>query len=321
MGSIQQIAEQFINQILDIDFTRGLTEGLQEASHTAKAFVCRVAEEKLMEIDQTLFENPSLRQGWVVEHKDVPRDLLSEHGLLQFSRRYYRNKQTGLRRYLVDDLVGLDPYERVEKGLSVKLCQSAVYSSYQQSAKACCDNQVSRQTVMNKTRQVTGCKLDPVPQRPDVPIIHIQADEDHVALQTGGKDTIVKLAAIHEPAIKVGKDRWQLPQRHLLTSCNKEAVEEFWLRVAHAIYERYGDRDDLKVYIHGDGAAWIKTGLDWIKNSRFVLDRFHFIQYLNAVVGQHSNYRQYIMEQLVAGNRLKIVHMVEAIMGSDLCSE
>jgi hypothetical protein len=174
---------------------------------------------------------------------------------------------------------------------------------------------------MNKTRQVTGCKLEPVPQRPDVPIIHIQADEDHVALQTGGKDTIVKLAAIHEPAIKVGKDRWQLPQRHLLTSCNKEAVEDFWLRVAHAIYERYGDRDDLKVYIHGDGAAWIKTGLDWIKNSRFVLDRFHFIQYLNAVVGQHLNYRQYIMEQLVAGNRLKIVHMVEAIMGSDLCSE
>ena len=56
--------------------------------------------------------------------------------------------------------------------------------------------------------------------------------------------------------------------RYLLTSCNKEAVEGFWLRVAQAIYERYGDRDDLKVYIHGDGAAWSRAGLETISRLR-----------------------------------------------------
>lgn len=43
------------------------------------------------------------------------------------------------------------------------------------------------------------------------------------------------------------------------------------------IYEIYGIRDDdneLKVYIHGDGAFWIKAGLSYVPNSYYVLDKF-----------------------------------------------
>jgi len=319
MESIQQIAEQFIREVVAIDITEGLTGALAEAGQLAGAFICRTMEHKLLEIDQALFEAPSLRKGWVVEHRDVPRELLTEQGLIRFSRRYYRNKKTAERRYLVDDLVGIEPHERVETGLAAKLCEAAVDNSYQKSSKVCCDSQVSRQTVMNKTRQVMRCALDPVDVRLDVPVIHIQADEDHVAMQDGRRDTIVKLVAIHEPACKVGTKRWRLPQRHLLTSYD-EAVDDFWLRVADAIHERYGDRDDLQVYIHGDGAAWIKTGLAWIKNSRFVLDKYHFLKYLSPVVGGNEDYRQYILDELDGGSRLKIDHLVEAIVESDLCS-
>jgi hypothetical protein len=319
MESIQQIGEQFIRETMAIDITQGLTGALETARQLTGAFICRIMEHKLMEIDQALFETPSLRKGWVVEHRDVPRELLTGHGLLQFNRRYYRNKKTCERRCLVDDLVGLEPYERVETGLAAKLCEAAVDHSYQKSSKVCCDSQVSRQTVMNKTRQVTRCALEPVEMRRDVPVIHIQADEDHVAMQDGRQDAIVKLVAIHEPAHKIGKKRWRLPQRHLLTSYG-EAVDDFWLRVADALYERYGDRDDLQVYIHGDGASWIKTGLDWIKNSHFVLDKYHFLKYLSPVVGDKEGYRQYILGELDGGSRLKIDQLVEAIVESDGCS-
>lgn len=319
MESIQQIAEQFIIETGAIDITQGLTGALEKARHLTGAFICRVMEHKLMEIDKALLETPSLRKGWVIEHRDVPRELLTDHGLLQFSRRYYRNQKTGKRSYLVDDLVGIEPFERVEAGLSARLCEASVDHSYQKSSKVCCESQVSRQTVMNKTRQVTKCVLEPVETRQDVPVIHIQADEDHVAMQDGRRDTIVKLVAIHEPARKIGKKRWQLPQRHLLTSYG-EAVDDFWLRVADAIDERYSDRDDLQVYIHGDGAAWIKTGLNWIKNSRFVLDKYHFLKYLRPVVGGNENYRQYILDELGGGHRQKIDHLVEAIVESDVCS-
>ena len=164
-------------------------------------------------MDTAIFEARSLRKNWVVEHKNVQRQLLTDQGLLQFSRRYYRNRKNGERRYLVDDLAGIDPFERLEAGLAASLCESSVDNSNQKSSNICCDSQVSRQTVMNKTRQVKESALEPVKPRLDVPVIHIQADEDHVAMQDGRRDTIVKLVELHEPAQRVSKERSRLPQR------------------------------------------------------------------------------------------------------------
>jgi len=320
MESIQQILENFMHACIGLDITEGLTPFLESGSRLANELLCRLAEHRIMEADQVLYENRPLRKDWVVEHKDVGRQILAQQGVMTFSRRYYRNRKTGQRRYLVDDLVGLSPYERVEAGLAASLCEAAVDNSYQKSAKVCCGGQVTRQTVLNKTRQVKGLKPLPVEPRRDVPVIHIQADEDHVAMQDGRKDTIVKLVAIHEPVRRIGKKRFQLPQRHLLSSYG-ETVDDFWLRVANAISERYGDREDLRVYIHGDGAAWIKTGLEWIRNSHFVLDKYHFQKYLRPVVGQNEDHWQYIMDELDGGSRQKIEHLVEAIMNSELCTE
>jgi hypothetical protein len=38
------------------------------------------------------------------------------------------------------------------------------------------------------------------------------------------------------------------------------------------------------VYISGDGATWIREGLNWISKSKFVLDQFHLNKYINTSV-------------------------------------
>ncbi len=320
MESIQQIAEKFINAIVAIDVCEGLTEGLEKMGQIADEAICRMAEHKLEEIDEALCANSNLRRGWIVEHKNVPRELLSKHGLLQFERRYYLNQQTGEHRYLVDNLVGIERYERLEAGLAAKLCETATDNSYAKSSRLCCDGEVSRQTVMRKTRQVQCCDRSEVERRDEVRTIHIQADEDHVAMQDGRRDTIVKLVAIHEPALKVSSKRWKLPQRHLMSSYN-EPTDEFWLRVADEIDRRYGSRDDLMIYIHGDGANWIRSGTQWLKNSHFVLDKFHVRQKLNRVVGDNEDLKQYIWDQFELDERLNIAHLTEACMNSEVCAE
>jgi len=320
MESIQQIAEKFIQGIAAIDICEGLTEGLEKMGQLADEAICRMAEHKLEQMDDALYANSNLRRGWVVEHKNVPREQLSKHELLRFERRYYRNQKTGERRYLVDNLVGIERYERLETGLAANLCEKATDHSYAKSSKLCCAGEVSRQTVMRKTRQVQDIQLSEVKCRDDVRVIHIQADEDHVAMQDGRRDTIVKLVAIHEPALKVSHKRWKLPQRHLMSSYN-EPTDEFWLRVADEIGLRYGDRENLTIYIHGDGANWIRSGTQWLKNSHFVLDKFHVLQKLNRVVGGNEDYKQYIWEQFKLGERLKIIHLTEACMNSDVCAE
>jgi hypothetical protein len=51
--------------------------------------------------------------------------------------------------------------------------------------------------------------------------------------------------------------------------------EELWLEVSQYIDDTY-DVDKIEtVYISGDGAAWIKQGLNWIDKSKFVLDKYH----------------------------------------------
>lgn len=320
MESIHQIAEKFIKDILSVDLCEGLTGGLEKLKEASSQFICQVVEQKLVELDTTIFENPRYRPNWIVEHKAAPRELLTSFGMIQFSRRYYRNCKSDDRCYLVDNLVGIVPGERVEAGLVAELCEAATDNSYAKSARICCDSALSRQTVMRKTRLVKDLKLKEVEQREAVRVIHLQADEDHVAMQDGRRDTIVKLVAIHEPAVKVSKKRWMLPQRHLMSSYN-EPVEDFWLRVADEIDRRYGDRDDLTVYVHGDGASWIRSGTKWLKNSHFVLDKFHVKQMLTRVTGNNEDYAQYMWDCFEMDERPKISELTHACIDSEVCAE
>lgn len=320
MRSIQQVTEKFISSVMAIDFCEGLTKGLTEMETLMKEFGRIVSEYKLTEIDEAIFTSGRMRKNWVVEHKDVPRDLLTQFGTLQFCRRYYRNKKSGEYKYLVDDLVGIERGERVETGLAIKLCETATDISYAKSAKICCEGELSRQTVMRKTRKVSGCKLEEPDVREDVQVIHIQADEDHVAMQDGRRDTIVKLAVIHEPAQQIGKKRFKLPHRHLMSSYN-EPVEDFWLRVADELYRRYKDLSRLKIYIHGDGAGWIRSGTKWISNSYFVMDKYHVKKMVRQVTGGDESYMQYIWDWFRTDDRKSINGLAKACIAEGICAE
>ena len=43
-----------------------------------------------------------------------------------------------------------------------------------------------------------------------------------------------------------------------------------------------------KIYILGDGANWIKTGLEWLHGSINVLDKIHLMKAVNGIVGKES---------------------------------
>ncbi len=64
---------------------------------------------------------------------------------------------------------------------------------------------------------------------------------------------------------------------------------KFWQEVQDYISANY-DLDVLeRVYVAGDGAAWIRTGAEVLLNGRFVLDKFHMMKYLNQAVCHLEN--------------------------------
>ncbi len=286
MDILQEIIEEFIKEIMALNLAGGLTKFLDEAGTSCSKFILDYTSELMSLYDQYLLEHKEERRDYEVVKKAVPRTLETKFGTLHFARRYYLNSFTGDHAYLLDKLLDIKPYERIERGLGAELCELACDHSYQKSSDLASPGRVSKQTVMQLVRQVEEKPLVREKSKKPVSIVHLQCDEDHVAMQDGSC-RLTKLCVIHEEikALDRQKKRHYLPDKFIVVedeSCSSN--EKYWFKIADAIEDRYGKMEELKIYIHGDGASWIKAGLGYLPNSKFVLDKYHFCQYLKPVV-------------------------------------
>lgn len=250
--------------------------------------------------------------GLVVERNDDKREILIKFGMLTYHRTYYYDKQNDTYIYLVDEALGIDPYERISTAVAADMVEYSSDNSYAKSSLHATGGIVSRQTVMNKTRKLNEEKLKIETKGPKrkVQVLHIDADEDHVALQDG-KNAIVPLITIYEGTKRIAK-RGQCINPHHIHGFG-QGIEETWLKVANYIYDRY-DIDYLKrIYIHGDGALWIKTGLEWLPKSKTVLDKYHLNKaILEATAGQEQ-YRKAVYSSIYEGDLPRFSKLVNEL--------
>ena len=319
MNSVQEIVEQFVNKLLSTRLEEGLTMAVAHMEQTVKDCLPSLFSAILEVAEQGIFNSEHRRKHYDVVRIDV-RVMETTIGTIRFKRRYYRHKKTGEYVYLLDRMLQLEARERIEKGLAAALCTEATDCSYRKAAKKVSDGRVSGQAVLTLMKRVCEKPIPVQEVRDHVNVIHIQCDEDHVALQQPKRSSIVKLAVIHEPEKYRGK-RAYLPHRFALTSTPLESNEDFWLRIAHAIDERYGLRDDLQVYIHGDGASWIKSGLDWIAGSRFVLDLFHLNSYVRKVSSNNDSMFSGLWQALWNDDLSLVRELTLTAVDMELCQE
>lgn len=220
--------------------------------------------------DQLLADKTGRRaEGLVVERRGEKREIISLVGMVRYERTYYR-RRTGGYEYPVDAVVGLEPYQRVSRGVSQALVETCRKMSYSKSSEVVTSGRVSRQTVMRKIRQ-SGVPEPTAIERQHVAVLHIDADEDHVTLR-GGKSSIAPLVSVYEGVEQRGKRNECRNVLHISEYGKKP--EDLWEEVLDKIERRY-DLEGTKLYLHGDGAPWIKQGLEWLPNCKFVLDRYH----------------------------------------------
>ena len=277
MESIAQITGEMIQKLFKLNIANGITETWEEMKMIFYEYAAEYIQEQLKELDEQIYR--IRKKEWQVEQKNISRKLKCEFGEIKFSRRYYKNKITGSRFYLADVISGIEKGNRIETGLSAKLAGLSQTHSYSKSAELGSLIEISKQTVMKKARQAHDFETEEKPPRLHVKEIHIQTDEAHPSLQKGGKWTTVKLAVVHEER-KKHKKKVYLTEKQCFAS-HKETPTDFWERVSDYIYTRYGR--NVKVYIHGDGASWIKTGIKLISGSIPVLDRWHLHKRINQI--------------------------------------
>lgn len=310
---ILQVCHQFITDVMDY-FKEGKAVSLAEMEKGLKEsgdkFFREVIKTYLEETDRQISEDKAGRKqkGLIVERRNEDRTVYTRFGTLTYSRSYYYNKKKGTYLHPVDLVVGLEAYERVSLTVAADLVGHAAESSYGESSRHVTRGVVSRQTVMKKIRKTHGLKVATPPKKKAVKVLHVDADEDHVALQDGS-NTIVPIVTVHEGAKKVCKGRNRCENTHHVCGYGK-AIEDLWLEVAEWIYNAY-DVDSVEaIYIHGDGASWIKKGLEVLPKSKPVLDKYHLNKAIMNCTGGQPEQRNALRQALKDANRDELKKIV-----------
>ena len=231
-------------------------------------------------LDREILEDKAERrkEGLSVERHGDKRTILTTLGEVEYSRTYYRTKEQEYC-YPVDAIAGVESRQRLAAGVNEELVKNACAMSYGKSVQNVTGNQVSRQTVMNKVRE---SHVPPTLKQEvrKVAALHIDADEDHVTL-CGGKNAIVPLVSVYEGIVRQGK-RGECVNVFHIGSYGKK-TEDIWDEVLTELEKRY-DLSGTVIYLHGDGANWIHSGLEYLPNAVFVLDPYHKSKYLRQSV-------------------------------------
>ena len=269
---ITEIAGKFISNLLEIIVAGGVLAQIEEGFlRESKACAARLVGAYAEKVDAEIVSDRSARReaGYRVERRGDERRIQTMLGEVSYRRTYFQ-KVSGGYEYLADTVLGVDKRERVSSGLSLSLVRAAKDMSYAKSSFYLTDGTISRQTVMGKLRQSYSQK--PIAgSRRQVAELHIDADEDHVTM-VGGRKSIVPLISIYEGIDKHGK-RGACRNVFHISEYGKSS-EALWEQALTEVESRY-DLDGTRIYLHGDGADWIKTGLEWFPGAIFVLDKHH----------------------------------------------
>ena len=239
--------------------------------------VGRILVQDMLEVlDEAIRESKARRKEWHIERRQDPKTLNTIFGEVSYQRTYYKHKINKCYSYLSDAQLGIQPHERMDSSLKARLVDHATSMSYQQAVDQVPQSGItSRMSVLNAIRDLGRIPNHAVPpiKRETPEILYIEADEDHVAMQDG-PSAIAKIVYVHEGRERIGKERYALKNTRYFTDETGEN-EELWLSVAHYLENTYDMAKVKKVYLSGDGAAWIRAGVEWIDKSVYVLDKFH----------------------------------------------
>lgn len=240
------------------------------------------------ELNDVIKQAPQRKGRYHLHKSSVERTLVTRFGEFTFERAYYKNIEENSYVYILDELLDIHKYERIEGNLKGEILvpsraqAKAADFSYQKASNLSSPVAITRESVKKIIREngaIGNLELE-TKKKKVVDTIYIEADEDHVALQNGqGKK--MKLIYVYDDRVQVSKGRVELKNKRYFTG--EMDPEDMWTEVATYLYRAYDLEKANKIYIAGDGANWIRRGTEFIKDSLYVLDHYHLSKHINTL--------------------------------------
>jgi len=266
--------------------------------------------------DEIIRESNTRKKSWYIQRRNDPKTLLTTFGAVDYERTYYKHKKKSEYAYLSDHSLGIDPHDRMDLSYQSELINQSLDLSYEKSSRNVSKEVlVSKQTVMNSIRNLGIVGNDSVSIKEKnkiVPVLYIEADEDHVAMQDGSNKQI-KLIYVHEGKELVSPGRAKLINKRYFTGSQMNS-EDLWLEVANYIDQAYKVDQIETIYLSGDGAKWIKEGLNWIPKSKYVLDYFHLSKYIKKATAHLPHFTSDLWDSIHCHDKKRVRELFKQIL-------
>ena len=236
--------------------------------------------------DELIRQSDQRKKKWYVVRRDE-NTILTSLGSVTYKRTLFKNRKDGHSEYLLDRMINITAHERMTEDAVAKMLEEAAESSYRKGGEKACltADAVSAQTAMNKIHQLSFPAVLTPEKKQKAEYLYIDCDEDHVSLQKAAEGEIrtamPKMIYVYEGVEEEGK------RRELVNATyfgglrdGRVATGELWEEVNEYVRASYDQESLKKVFINGDGALWIKSGVEHIAGSEYVLDKFHMSKYI-----------------------------------------
>jgi len=282
---VQQMTLEFVKGFMTHFTERGIYDlgaMAEDTDEMTKAFSSELLAALIEEADKALLDQKAERRrdGIAVHERDVKRSQYTALGDLTYKRTYYDTPGGPL--FLLDELLGVLPYERVNSYVAAHAVNKSGVVSFGKSADIVTGGKISRQTIWRKAMETGEAVALPERVKSTPERIHIFADEDHVHRQDG-KNDILPLITICSGKKYVSKDRYELTDRVHINGYGLEAGKRW--EYAYAVCNAMFDMKKVKeVFIYGDDSPWIAKSDECFANAVHVLDAQHFRQYMTGIL-------------------------------------
>ena len=292
----REIIQQIVEELQELEL-KSIKKGLEERNVGDLNIIfregwldmgCKALKVIYERIDEELFIKNKGKHLCKVIKKDS-KTLVTSLGEVKFTRRLYRDEK-GQCKYLFDRHLKIRKGARYTIDAEARAMEEVIETSYRRGGKnASITGSLSKVTMMNMLKNLVIPRRDYVVfKKKKVDYLYIDADEDHIALQREEKfSEINKLVYVYEGIENESpiSERKKLINPHFVggISVKEGDNSRLWQDVHDYIAEAY-EIDKIKmIYINGDGASWIKNGVNYFKRAKFVMDKFHITEYVKKM--------------------------------------
>ena len=295
------ILKEGLKKVLNGDDISSLTAAIKEFTDILGK---ELFSEIVSQVDKIIFEDEK-RKHQYESVRMSEKSLITKNGKAEFERRYYKDNETGEHIYLADKILGIEKGERIDKKVKAEIIEKAKDQSYNKSGRMVVPGlEISATTVMRNVRK-NEWNMEIKERKEEEKIkaknIYVQVDEDHIKQRNKKGCTISKIVTIYtrkrtltkpDRIDKVQQVRKELVDKYTFSGLYKDN-QKLWEDVAYYIDCTYKKDQIENIFIMGDGASYIKAGVEWLDKAVFVLDLFHLEKYIN-----HLNYDEYLKSKL-----------------------